>query len=100
MGFGLFNGMAHALGWIVRFDMRNKPSVEERSDGLPFVLFVLGVLGAWLAWFEAKVDWAITLHQFTFGLMFGQVALALPVVMVVFPSPKKGGHGMNSEDPA
>lgn len=84
MGFGLFNGMAHALGWIVRFDMRNKPSAEERSDGLPFVLFVLGVLGAWLAWFEAKVDWAITLHQFTFGLMFGQVALALPVVMVVF----------------
>jgi S-DNA-T family DNA segregation ATPase FtsK/SpoIIIE len=84
VGFGLFNGMAHALGWIVRFDMRNKPSAEERSDGLPFVLFVLGVLGAWLAWFEAKVDWAITLHQFTFGLMFGQVALALPVVMVVF----------------
>ena len=84
MGFGLFNGMAHALGWIVRFDMRNKPSAEERSDGLPFVVFVLGILGAWLAWFESKVDWAITLHQFTFGLMFGQVALALPVVMVVF----------------
>ena len=84
VGFGLFNGMAHALGWVVRFDMRNKPSAEERSDGLPFVVFVLGILGAWLAWFESKVDWAITLHQFTFGLMFGQVALALPVVMVVF----------------
>jgi S-DNA-T family DNA segregation ATPase FtsK/SpoIIIE len=84
VGFGLFNKLSHALGWIVRFDMRNKPSAEERSDGLPFVIFLLGVLGAWLAWFEAKVDWAITLHQFTFGLMFGQVALALPVVMVVF----------------
>ncbi len=81
---GIFTNLAHALGWVVRFDMRNKPSAEERSDGLPFVVFVLGILGAWLAWFESKVDWAITLHQFTFGLMFGRVALALPVVMVIF----------------
>ncbi len=84
VGSGIFKSLAHALGWVVRFDMRNKPSAEERSDGLPFVVFVLGVLGAWLAWFESKVDWAITLHQFTFGLMFGRVALALPVVMVIF----------------
>ena len=83
-GAGIFTNLAHALGWVVRFDMRNKPSAEERSDGLPFVIFVLGVLGAWLAWFESKVEWAITLHQFTFGLMFGRVALALPVVMVIF----------------
>jgi S-DNA-T family DNA segregation ATPase FtsK/SpoIIIE len=84
MGAGIFTSLAHALGWVVRFDMRNKPSAEERSDGLPFVIFVLGILGAWLAWFESKVDWAITLHQFTFGLLFGRVALALPVVMVIF----------------
>ena len=83
-GAGIFTNLAHVLGWVVRFDMRNKPSAEERSDGLPFVIFVLGVLGAWLAWFESKVEWAITLHQFTFGLMFGRVALALPVVMVIF----------------
>jgi S-DNA-T family DNA segregation ATPase FtsK/SpoIIIE len=84
VGFGLFNWLARGLGGLVRFDMRNKPSAEERSDGLPFVLFLLGVLGAWLVWFQSKVDWAITLNQYTFGLMFGQVALALPVVMVVF----------------
>lgn len=84
VGFGLFNWLARGLGGLVRFDMRNKPSAEERSDGLPFVLFLLGILGAWLVWFQSKVDWAITLHEYTFGLMFGQVALALPVVMVVF----------------
>ena len=81
---GIYTKFAHALGYIVRFDMRNKPSVEERSDGLPFALFVLGVLGAWLAWFMSNAEWAVALHEYTFGLLFGRVALALPVVMVVF----------------
>jgi S-DNA-T family DNA segregation ATPase FtsK/SpoIIIE len=80
---GFYTKLAHALGYLVRFDMRNKPSAEERSDGLPFALFALGVIGAWLVWFQAKAIWAQTLNEYTFGLMFGRVALAMPVVLVV-----------------
>ena len=83
VGSSFYTKLAHALGYLVRFDMRNKPSAEERSDGLPFALFVLGLVGAWLVWFQAKADWAQTLNAYTFGLMFGRVALAMPVVLVV-----------------
>ena len=79
----IWTKLAHAFGYIVRFDMRNKISAEDRSDGLPFAIFVLGVIGAWIVWFEARSEWANVLHQYTFGLMFGRVALGLPVVMVI-----------------
>ena len=83
VGTSIYTKLAHALGYVVRFDMRSKPSAEERSDGLPFAIFLLGVIGAWLVWFEAKADWAQLLHEYTLGLLFGRVALALPVIMVV-----------------
>jgi S-DNA-T family DNA segregation ATPase FtsK/SpoIIIE len=62
----------------------DKIAKEDRRDGLPFFLFILGVAGAVFTWFLAKQDWAIGLNVVTFGLLFGRIAFVLPVVMVIF----------------
>jgi S-DNA-T family DNA segregation ATPase FtsK/SpoIIIE len=51
---------------------------------LPFALFVLSVLGVLFAWFLSNEAWAVLLHQFTFGLLFGAVSYALPVVLFAY----------------
>jgi S-DNA-T family DNA segregation ATPase FtsK/SpoIIIE len=47
-------------------------------------MFLLGIAGAIFSWFLINEDLALGLHVVTFGLLFGKLALALPVVMVVF----------------
>ena len=74
---------AHGLGQLVRSFSREIP-VEERRDGAPFALFVLSVLGVVFAWFLSNENWAIVLHQFTFGLFFGLVSFGLPVVLFAY----------------
>jgi S-DNA-T family DNA segregation ATPase FtsK/SpoIIIE len=74
---------AHGLGQLVRSFSKEIP-VEERRDGAPFALFVLSVLGVVFAWFLSNENWAIVLHQFTFGLLFGLVSFGLPVVLFAY----------------
>jgi DNA segregation ATPase FtsK/SpoIIIE, S-DNA-T family len=75
---------ANAVGAAARSLSPDKIAKEDRRDGLPFFLFILGVAGATFTWFMAKQDWAVQLNDNTFGLMFGRVAYVLPVVMVIF----------------
>ncbi|MEY4993443.1 MAG: hypothetical protein RIS82_565 [Actinomycetota bacterium] len=88
-GFGqilasLYMGLAHIVGAGARALSPEKIAKEDRRDGLPFLLFVLGITGAVLGWVLVKQEWAIGLHVWTFGALFGRVAFALPVVLVVF----------------
>jgi S-DNA-T family DNA segregation ATPase FtsK/SpoIIIE len=75
---------AHAVGAGARALSPEKIAKEDRRDGLPFAIFMLGVVGAIVDWFLIKQDWALGLHVVTFGLLFGKLAFALPVIMVIF----------------
>ncbi len=80
----IYMGLAHVVGAGARALSPDKIAKEDRRDGLPFFLFILGVAGAVFAWFLAKQDWAVGLNVVTFGLLFGRVSYALPVVLVIF----------------
>lgn len=74
---------AHVIGGLVRsFSKEIKP--EDRRDGAPFALFILSILGVIFAWFLNNEAWAIFLHQYTFGLLFGLVSFGLPVVLFAY----------------
>jgi S-DNA-T family DNA segregation ATPase FtsK/SpoIIIE len=73
-------GVAHFFGGIIRAFSTEKLAREDRRDGAPFFLLLLSVLGAANAWFLIGEPWALVLHNFTFGMLFGLVAYALPVV--------------------
>jgi S-DNA-T family DNA segregation ATPase FtsK/SpoIIIE len=57
---------------------------DERRDGVPFLLIVLAIGGAVVEWFNPSHEVAIALDAYTFGGLFGRVAFALPVIMLVF----------------
>ncbi|MFM6939021.1 MAG: DNA translocase FtsK 4TM domain-containing protein [Rhodoluna sp.] len=80
----IYLGLAHAVGSAARALSPDKIAKEDRRDGLPFFMFMLGIAGAIFTWFMAKDSFAIALNDNTFGLMFGRVAYVLPVVMVIF----------------
>ncbi len=76
--------LAHAVGAAARALSPDQIAKEDRRDGIPFFMFLLGIAGAVFSWFLINEGWALGLHVVTFGLLFGKLALALPVVMVVF----------------
>ena len=76
--------LAHGVGAAARALSPDKIAKEDRRDGIPFFLFLLGIAGAGFSWFLINEEWALGLHVVTFGLLFGKLALALPVVMVIF----------------
>ena len=84
--FVLLTYMAGAatIGWLARSLSSDKIAKEDRRDGAPFALFLLGVAGAIDVWFFPEDDIAQNLNNFTAGLLFGKLAVALPVVLVVF----------------
>jgi S-DNA-T family DNA segregation ATPase FtsK/SpoIIIE len=84
--FVLWTYMAGAatIGWLARSLSSDKIAKEDRRDGAPFALFLLGVAGAIDVWFFPEDDIAQNLNNFTAGLLFGKLAVALPVVLVVF----------------
>ena len=84
LGVRIYMVLAHAVGAGARALSPEKIAKEDRRDGLPFAIFMLGIFGAIVGWFLIKQDWALGLHVVTFGLMFGKLAFALPVVMVIF----------------
>ena len=76
--------LAHGLGGLIRAFSTEKLAAEDRRDGAPFFVFLLSVFGALFAWFLINEPWAQVLHAFSFGLLFGSVAFALPAVFFVY----------------
>ncbi|WP_139417417.1 DNA translocase FtsK [Agromyces laixinhei] len=77
-------GLAHLTGGAARALGPETLSKEERRDGLPFFIVVLAIIGAVVEWFLINEPIAQTLDSWTFGGLFGRVAFALPVVMLLF----------------
>ncbi len=77
-------GLAHAAGGAFRVLGKETLAKEERRDGVPFLIFVLAVIGAVVEWFNPTDPVAIALDAYTFGGLFGRVAFALPVIMLLF----------------
>ncbi|RFA21823.1 FtsK/SpoIIIE family DNA translocase [Subtercola boreus] len=86
-GTGIFTtvwlGLAHLVGGAARAFGHEKLAKEERRDGFPFLLFLLAVAGAVIEWFLVASPVANLLDAYTFGGLFGRVAYALPVVMLL-----------------
>ncbi|MFF1634778.1 DNA translocase FtsK 4TM domain-containing protein [Leifsonia sp. NPDC058248] len=77
-------GLAHLTGAAFRALGPEKLAKDERRDGFPFFLVLLAVAGAVVEWFLIDNDIARMLDAWTFGGLFGRVAFALPVIMVLF----------------
>ncbi len=76
--------LAHLTGAAARALGPEQLSKEERRDGLPFFLVLLSIAGAVVEWFLINSPVAQTLDAWTFGGLFGRVAFALPVIMLLF----------------
>jgi S-DNA-T family DNA segregation ATPase FtsK/SpoIIIE len=77
-------GLAHLAGGAFRLLGKETLEKDQRRDGVPFFLLILAVVGAIVEWFSPTDPVAISLDAWTFGGLFGRVAFALPVIMLVF----------------
>jgi S-DNA-T family DNA segregation ATPase FtsK/SpoIIIE len=77
-------GLAHVVGGAFRVLGKETLAKQERRDGVPFLIFLLAVAGAVVEWFNPADTVAIALDSWTFGLLIGRVAFALPVIMLLF----------------
>ena len=77
-------GLAHVTGGAARAFGPETLAKEERRDGLPFFIVLLAIAGAVVEWFFINDPVAQALDAWTFGGLFGRVAFALPVVMLLF----------------
>ncbi len=80
----LWMALAHAAGGAFRVLGKETLAKDERRDGVPFLVFVLAVIGAVVEWFNPNDPVATALDVYTFGGLFGRVAFALPVIMLLF----------------
>ncbi len=65
-------GLAHAAGAGFRLLGKETLAKEERRDGVPFLIFVLAVIGAVVEWFNPADPVAQALDSWTFGLLLGR----------------------------
>ncbi len=72
--------VGHGLGGLFRAFGKNQLAPEDRRDGAPLTLFLMGVAGVVFAWFLVNESWAQLVHNYSFGLLFGLVSYGLPVV--------------------
>ena len=80
----VYNRLASGFGWVARAFNHNEEAKENARDAFPFTIFLAGIIGGAVAWFMPAPDgFGHLLHTWTMGLLFGRVALALPVLMVV-----------------
>jgi S-DNA-T family DNA segregation ATPase FtsK/SpoIIIE len=75
--------MAHVVGGAFRAFSPGELDKSERRDGIPFLLVLLAVAGAVVEWFLVSDPVAVSIEAWTFGLLFGRVAYALPVVLLL-----------------
>lgn len=80
----LWMGLAHITGGAFRVLGRETLAKDERRDGVPFLIVVLAIIGAVVEWFAQGQEVAVALNAYTFGGLFGRLAYALPVIMIVF----------------
>jgi S-DNA-T family DNA segregation ATPase FtsK/SpoIIIE len=76
--------LAHVTGAAFRVFGQENLAKDERRDGVPFFLVLLAVIGVVVEWFNPLDPVALALDAYTFGGLFGRVAFALPVIMVLF----------------
>ncbi|RKR74492.1 DNA translocase FtsK [Frondihabitans australicus] len=84
LGTRAWLGLAHLVGGAFRVFGREALDASERRDGVPFFLVLLAIAGAIVEWLNPGDPIAQALDHYTFGGLFGRVAYALPVIMVVF----------------
>ncbi|AMM20552.1 cell division protein FtsK [Frondihabitans sp. PAMC 28766] len=84
LGTRAWLGLAHLVGGAFRVFGRETLDATERRDGVPFFLVLLAIAGAVVEWLNPGDPIATALDHYTFGGLFGRVAYALPVIMVVF----------------
>ena len=84
LGARAWMGLAHLTGGAARALGPEKLSKDERRDGLPFFLVLLAISGAIVEWFLINNVVAQQLDAYTFGGLFGRVAFALPVILLLF----------------
>ncbi|WP_026037689.1 FtsK/SpoIIIE family DNA translocase [Salinibacterium sp. PAMC 21357] len=75
--------LAHMVGGAFRVFGREELTKDERRDGVPFLFFVLAIVGAIVEWFNPLDSVAIALDAYTFGGLVGRVAFALPVILLL-----------------
>ena len=77
-------GLAHVAGGAFRVLGKESLEKDQRRDGVPFFLLILAVIGVIVEWFNPTSQLATSLDAWTFGGLFGRVAFALPVIMLLF----------------
>lgn len=75
--------VAHLVGGAFRAFGDEKLEREQRRDGVPFLLFLLAVIGAVVVWFGVNNDVAQNLNSWSFGGLFGRLAFAMPVILTL-----------------
>ncbi|WP_423923687.1 DNA translocase FtsK 4TM domain-containing protein [Frigoribacterium sp. 2-23] len=87
-GPGVFSrawmGLAHMTGAAFRVLGAETLDKDERRDGVPFFLVLLAIAGAVVEWLNPLNPVAQAFDAYTFGGLFGRVAYALPVIMILF----------------
>ena len=76
--------LAHVAGGAARLLGKESLARDERRDGVPFFILLLAIAGAAIEWFLPFDSVAVALDAYTFGGLFGRVAFALPVIMLLF----------------
>lgn len=76
--------LAHATGSVFRLFISTPVAKEDRRDGFPFLLVILGVTGAVTKWFIPLAEWAKFLDTYTLGLFVGSIGFVFPVIFIGF----------------